>query len=40
MTDTTLLDLLPVGGVFLATVVIVLLAFEVGFQVEQYRRRH
>jgi hypothetical protein len=38
MTDNRLLDLLPVCGVFLATVAVVL-TFEVGFRVEQYWRR-
>jgi hypothetical protein len=39
MTDTGPLDLLPICGVVLATVAVVLLTFEVGFRVEQYRRR-
>jgi hypothetical protein len=33
------LDLLPIWGVFLATVVVVLLAVEGGFRLGQYRRR-
>jgi hypothetical protein len=39
MTDKGLLDLLPICGVFLATVAAVLLVFEVGFRVERYWRR-
>jgi hypothetical protein len=39
MIDTGPLDLLPIWAVFLATVAAVLLAFEVGFRVEQYWRR-
>src|SRR5208337_190367 len=33
------LDLLPIWGVFLATVAVVLLAVEGGFRLGQYRRR-
>ena len=33
------LDLLPIWGVFLATVAVVLLAVEGGFRLDQYRRR-
>jgi hypothetical protein len=39
MTDNGLLDLLPICGGFLATLAAVLLAYEVGFRVEQYWRR-
>ena len=39
MTGTGPLDLTPIYGVFLTTVAVVLLAFEVGFRVEQYQRR-
>ena len=39
MTDNGPLDLIPICGVFLLTVAVVLLAFEVGFRVEQYWRR-
>ena len=39
MTDVGPLDLLPIWGVFPATVVIVLLAFEGGFRLGRYRRR-
>jgi hypothetical protein len=39
MTDGAPTDLLPIWGVFLATVVVVLLAFEGGLRVGQYRRR-
>jgi hypothetical protein len=39
MTTNSLLDLLPICGVFLATMAVVLLTFEVGFRVEQYWRR-
>ncbi len=33
------LDLLPICGVFLATVAVILLAVEGGFRLGQYRRR-
>ena len=39
MTDGGRLDLLPIWGVYLTTVVVVLLAFEGGLRVGQYRRR-
>jgi hypothetical protein len=39
MTDNGPLDLILIYSVFLATVAVVLLAFEVGFQVEQYQHR-
>ena len=39
MTDNGPLDLIPIWGVFLATMAVVLLTFEVGFRVGQYWRR-
>jgi hypothetical protein len=39
MTAGGRLDLLPIWGVFLATVVVILLAFECGFRVGPFRRR-
>jgi hypothetical protein len=39
MTGNGPLDLIPICGVFVAAMAAVLLAFEVGFRVEQYRRR-
>ena len=39
MTDGGRLDLLPIWGVYLTTFVAVLLAFEGGLRVGQYRRR-
>jgi hypothetical protein len=39
MTDNGPLDLIPICGVLLATVAVVLLAFEAGFRVEHYWRR-
>jgi len=39
MTDNGPLDLIPICGVALATVAVVLLAFEAGFRVEHYWRR-
>jgi hypothetical protein len=39
MHDAGPLDLLPIWGVFLATVAVVLLAVEGGFRLGQYRRR-
>jgi hypothetical protein len=39
MTDNGPLDLIPICGVILATVVAVLLSFEGGLRVEQYWRR-
>jgi hypothetical protein len=39
MTDNGPLELIPICGVCLAAVVVVLLAFEAGFRVEQYWRR-
>jgi hypothetical protein len=39
MTGSGPLDLTPIYGVFLAAMAVVLLAFEVGFRVEQYRHR-
>ena len=39
MTDGGRLDLLPIWGVYLITVVVVLLAFEGGLRVGRYRRR-
>jgi hypothetical protein len=39
MTDNGPLDLIPICGVFLATVAVVLLSFEVAFRVERYLRR-
>ena len=39
MTDGGRLDLLPIWGVYLTTVVVVLLAFEGGLRVGPYRRR-
>jgi len=34
------LDLLPIWGVFLATVAVIHLAVEGSFRLRQYRRRH
>jgi hypothetical protein len=39
MTDKGPLDPILICGVFLATVAVVLLAFEAGFRVEHYWRR-
>ena len=39
MTDNGPLDLIPICGIFLASVAFVLLAFEVGFRVEHYWRQ-
>ena len=39
MTDNGPLDLILIYSVFLATVTVVLLAFEVGFRVGQYQHR-
>lgn len=39
MTGTEPLNLIPIYGLFLAAMAVVLLAFKVGFRVEQYQSR-